>query len=138
MKRTNISKKVLLLLLLAAANMVRGQKYEYVLKTDSTSWDSFHWELEGIMRDHAFVKKVGNEHLLYYSYGNYLQNHNMSCLKPKSPRWSPTLLALPWLLRQYSPSHSTLCRMSPCQNPSRNTSVLPVHHANRPVHQQSG
>lgn len=71
MKRTNISKKVLFLLLLAAANMVRGQKYEYVLKTDSTSWDSYHWELEGIMRDHAFVKKVGNEHLLYYSYGNY-------------------------------------------------------------------
>lgn len=71
MRRTNISKKVLLLLLLAVANMVRGQNYECVLKTDSISWDSYHWELEGIMRDHVYVKNVGGEHLLYYCYGNY-------------------------------------------------------------------
>lgn len=64
---------VLFLLLLAVVSKVeiRAQNitYEKILKTDSTSWVSYHRELFGPMKDCAYVKNSGDSHLLYIIYG---------------------------------------------------------------------
>ena len=69
----HIVKKVLFFLLIAVVGKmeIRAQNdtYEKILKTDSTSWISYHWELFGPMKDCAYVKNSGDSHLLYFIYG---------------------------------------------------------------------
>lgn len=67
-----LKQKALLLLLLLAAGAAKGQGYENVLKTDSTSWVTCHLELEDKDEGHAYVNK--RDSLLYYApygYTNY-------------------------------------------------------------------
>ena len=68
----HLKQKALLLLLLMAAGAAKGQGYENVLKTDSTSWVTCHLELEDKDEGHAYVNK--RDSLLYYApygYTNY-------------------------------------------------------------------
>ena len=64
MKNYNLKAKALLLLLLMAAGAVKGQDYEKILKSDSTSWITYHLELETKEEGYAFVNK--RDSLLYY------------------------------------------------------------------------
>lgn len=69
----HIVKKVLFFLLIAVVGKVeiraQNDTYEKILKTDSTSWVSYHRELFGPMKDCAYVKNSGDSHLLYIIYG---------------------------------------------------------------------
>lgn len=73
-------KKLILFLLLAMAGMgnTRAQvaQYESVLKADSTSWISYHRELEFTMKDLAYVKNANGTNCLVfvfgYGYGTYI------------------------------------------------------------------
>lgn len=64
MKTNNLKSKALLLLLLMAAGVVKGQDYEKILKSDSTSWITCHLELEFKTEGHAYVNN--RDSLLYY------------------------------------------------------------------------
>ena len=64
-----LKQKALLLLLLMAAGAVKGQDYEKILKSDSTSWITCHLELETKEEGHAFVNK--RDSLLYYAQYGY-------------------------------------------------------------------
>lgn len=72
MKNT-ISKKtsfaVLALLVMFLSNFSYAQNYENVIKADSTSWISYHRELEYTMKDLAFVKSINGTNYLYFSFG---------------------------------------------------------------------
>ncbi len=60
----------LLLAIITRGNVTaQNDTYEKILKTDSTSWISYHWELFGPMKDCAYVKNSGDSHLLYFIYG---------------------------------------------------------------------
>ena len=60
---------VLFSVLFAAAGMLKAQNYEKVLKTDSTSWISYHRELESSIKDLAFVKSINDTNYLYFAFG---------------------------------------------------------------------
>ena len=48
---------------------LHSQNYEKVLKADSTAWITYHRELEGIMKDLAYVKNINDVNYLYYICG---------------------------------------------------------------------
>ena len=63
------NKTVLLLLLLTIVfGNLQAQTYENVLKADSTSWISWHRELEYTMKDLAYVKNVNGINYLYFAF----------------------------------------------------------------------
>ena len=46
-----------------------AQSYEPVLKSDSTSWISYHRELEFTLKDLAYVRTINDASFLYFAYG---------------------------------------------------------------------
>ncbi len=51
-----------------ACGNLQAQTYENVLKADSTSWISWHRELEYTMKDLAYVKNVNGINYLYFAF----------------------------------------------------------------------
>lgn len=63
------NKTVLLLLLITLVfGNLQAQTYENVLKADSTSWISWHRELEYTMKDLAYVKNIYGINYLYFTF----------------------------------------------------------------------
>ncbi|MBR6092789.1 MAG: T9SS type A sorting domain-containing protein [Bacteroidales bacterium] len=63
------NKTVLLMLLITLVfGNLQAQTYENVLKADSTSWISWHRELEYTMKDLAYVKNINGINYLYFTF----------------------------------------------------------------------
>ena len=67
------TKRILLFLCLSImtiiANNMHAQIYEKVLKVDSTSWITYHRELEYTMKDLAYCKSINGTNYLCFAFG---------------------------------------------------------------------
>ena len=92
------NKTILLLLLLTIVfGNLQAQTYENVLKADSTSWISWHRELEYTMRHVIFVKQTNGIYNLYIStsLGNYTDTYFVGTLREDDGRLWITYQDLP-------------------------------------------
>ena len=93
-----IKNKVLFLLLLAVAGLAKGQNYDAIIKSDSTSWITCHLELETKEEGHAFVNK--RDSLLYYAPYGYTDYYCVGRMREDNGRL--------WITYSEHPSEETL------------------------------
>ena len=71
MKKLLLTAIIMLLMTTLGLVNIQAQTYENVLKADSTSWISWHRELEFTMKDLAYVKNVNGINYLYFAFEFY-------------------------------------------------------------------
>ena len=97
MKKLLLTAIIMLLMTTLGLVNIQAQTYENVLKADSTSWISWHRELEFTMRHVIFVKQTNGINNLYIStsWGNYTDTYFVGTLREDDGRLWITYQDLP-------------------------------------------